>query len=167
MKIYVNYTNILIDLVNTNLLDDFTKLNWELHTTDFIIAEIDEPNQLIKIQKLISDGLLKVIGFSSVEMMLLYEMEQNYNGLSLEDCSVLYYANKKDGILLSGDGKLRKKAQSEGIEVKGILFILDKLVSNSILSKQDAIFKIIELANINKRLPSFEIEKRIRHWQAK
>ena len=42
MKIVISDTNIFIDLININLLDTFLKFEYEIHTTDFVIAELND-----------------------------------------------------------------------------------------------------------------------------
>ena len=45
MKIVVNDTNILIDLAELGLLEEFSKLGFELHTIDLIVNELEKPAQ--------------------------------------------------------------------------------------------------------------------------
>lgn len=88
------------------------------------------------------------------------------SGLSFEDCSVWHYANKLKGILLSGDGKLRKQAMSNGILVKGILYVFDQLLLNDLISFDYAIEKIEQLYEINPRLPLKAKDERIMNWSS-
>ncbi len=165
LKIVVNDANILIDLADINLLDELTKLNFELHTNDLIIAEIVNPNQLAKIQKIIDGHKLFVASVKAEEYSEIMKLQTK--NLSFEDCSIWHYTKKLNGILLSGDGNLRKIAKSAGLEVKGIFFIFDQLVYNKIISFISAIEKLNKLRTINTRLPQEEIEKRIKAWSEK
>lgn len=88
----------------------------------------------------------------------------NSSGLSFEDCSVWHYANKLNGILLSGDGKLRKQATANGVSVKGILYIFDQLLLKKLISFDYAMEKIEELYKINPRLPIDAKDERISNW---
>jgi predicted nucleic acid-binding protein len=162
LKIVVNDANILIDLADIDLLDDLTKLNFELHTNDFIIAEIVNPIQRKKIQKIIDDTKLLVAPTKAEEYFEILKLQTK--NLSFEDCSILFYTKKVNGTLLSGDGNLRKRAQLAGIDVKGIFFVFDQLVNNKIISFITAIEKLKLLQSINKRLPKEEIDKRIEIW---
>jgi len=162
MKIIVNDTNILIDLANLDLLDLMTELNFEFHTTDFIISEIQNPEQLQKVQNIIDNNKLTIIKTKAEEYSKISELQTK--NLSFEDCSIWYYAKKVNGILLTGDGNLRKTVKSSGIEVKGILFIFDQLIDNNIIDFQTAIQKISKLSLLNTRLPKKDIENRIEKW---
>lgn len=42
MRIIINDTNILIDLVHLDLMNKFIQLKLELKTTDFVIEELNE-----------------------------------------------------------------------------------------------------------------------------
>jgi hypothetical protein len=42
MKIHINDANILIDLVHLDLVVPFLALNFELYTTDFVFAELEQ-----------------------------------------------------------------------------------------------------------------------------
>ena len=42
MKIFINDANVLIDLVELDLVSEFASLPYELHTTDFVLNEINE-----------------------------------------------------------------------------------------------------------------------------
>jgi rRNA-processing protein FCF1 len=167
MKIVINDANILIDLVKLNLLDLFSKLDFELYTTDFVYDELNE-NQRSPISALNANGKLKIIETTEVvDFQKISKLLENSNGLSFEDCSVWYYSEKLFGALLTGDGKLRKLASKNGIEVRGILYVFDELVKQELLSFQEAIEKLEQLSQFNNRLPKKEIQKRIENWKGK
>ncbi len=42
MKIVINDANILIDLVKLELIEAFSKLEFDLHTTDFVLEELND-----------------------------------------------------------------------------------------------------------------------------
>jgi predicted nucleic acid-binding protein len=66
--------------------------------------------------------------------------------------------------LLTGDKALRNAAIIDGVTVSGILFIIDELVRNRILSKSLAVDKLLQLIKVNTRLPKKEILERIARW---
>ncbi len=69
--------------------------------------------------------------------------------LSLADCSVLYHAAELKGIVISGDGKLRKEAAAQYVEVHGTPWILSQLVRTTDISPSIAIEKMERLIAIN------------------
>jgi len=45
MQIVVNDTNLFIDLIHAELIDLFFQLPFEVHTTDFVVGEVEDPEQ--------------------------------------------------------------------------------------------------------------------------
>lgn len=163
MKIVVNDANILIDLADLDLLTDFSKLNFELHTNNVIVDyEIKKPEQKAKVYKLINVGKLKVEIVKTEDYTQINALK--VNNLSFQDCSIWFYAKQINGVLLTGDGNLRKAAKAAGTEVRGILFIFDQLVALGVITKTTAVDKIKILVENNSRLPKAEIDKRIKLW---
>ncbi len=166
MRIIINDANILIDLVHLDLMNEFIQLDLELKTTDFVFEELNEDQKVI-IEEYINSEHIELItteeeeDFESITAIL-----ENSSGLSFEDCSVWHYANKLNGILLSGDGKLRKQAIANGISVKGILYIFDQLLANELISFDYAIKKLEQLYEINPRLPINSKNERIASWSS-
>ncbi len=95
MEIVVNDTNIFIDLHSIGLLEHFFVLPITVHTVDFIINELKDPEQLKAIQKYIDNGKLTVGSFSNKELMQIYNLKNTTAGnVSIPDCAVWYYAKK-------------------------------------------------------------------------
>lgn len=104
------------------------------------------------------------------EMMELVNFQrkmQDMTNVSIQDCSVWVYAKNNDYILLTGDSKLRKVAIKEGTNVRGILYIFDRMVEENLITPQKACEKIQLLRQLNGRLPSKEIDKRVCMWSDK
>ena len=164
MRIIINDANILIDLVHLDLMNEFIKLELDLKTTDFVFEELNDDQKDI-IEAYINSEHIELItteneeDFESITTIL-----ESSSGLSFEDCSVWHYANKLNGILLSGDGKLRKQAMANGISVKGILYVFDQLLIHDIISFELAIVKLEQLYEINPRLPIQSKNERINNW---
>lgn len=165
MKILINDANILIDLIELDLLQEFSLLDFEMCTTDFILAEIEDA-QKVRIDRIIDAGHLTVIvterdeDFEGINGLL-----ETGGGLSVEDCSAWYYSRKLGGILVTGDGNLRKMATAAGIEVRGIIYLFDELLAQKIITCPMAVEKIEHLMTINSRLPKDAISTRLRMWK--
>lgn len=168
-KIVVNDTNVFIDLYEVGLLEEFFSLPWEIHTTNFVMLELQREGQHETISKYKADKRLVVPVLEAHEMLEignLYQQNQKRNNLSLTDCSVWYYAKVNNYILLTGDRKLRTSSTYDGVEVHGVIYVFDSLVEFGVVSHQIAIEKLQQLFSINPRLPKEEIEKRINKWKA-
>ena len=166
-KIVVNDTNVFIDLLDVGLLDDFFRLPWEIHTTDFVMWELLREGQRDAVNEFENNGLLHVASFDFEELQKIDKLYKRFNtktNVSLTDCSVWYYAKQNNYILLTGDRKLRSSATNEGVEVRGIMYVFDELVDTGAISFVVASEKLAMLKKINPRLPKDEIDKRLKMW---
>ena len=166
MKILVNDTNIFIDLHSVGLLEEMCRLPYEIHTVDFVVAEIADADQRRIFDELVARGEISVDGFTADEVIEIVEEHSSVSGnLSIPDCSVCYFARKHNVPMLTGDRRLRRYAEEQSIEVHGILFIFDELVKHDIISTSMAADRLEELFAINARLPKAEIRDRINRWR--
>lgn len=167
MKILVNDTNIFIDLHSVGLLEGMCRLPYEIHTVDFVVAEIADADQRRIFDGLVARGEISVDGFTADEVIEIVEEHSSVSGnLSIPDCSVCYFARKHNVPMLTGDRRLRRYAEEQSIEVHGILFIFDELVRHDIISTSMAADRLEELFAINARLPKAEIRERINRWKS-
>lgn len=167
MKILVNDTNIFIDLHSVGLLEEMCRLPYEIHTVDFVVAEIADADQRRIFDGLVARGEISVDGFTADEVIEIVEEHSSVSGnLSIPDCSVCYFARKHYVPMLTGDRRLRRYAEEQSIEVHGILFIFDELVRHDIISTSMAADRLEELFAINARLPKAEIRERINRWKS-
>lgn len=167
MKILVNDTNIFIDLHSVGLLEEMCRLPYEIHTVDFVVAEIADANQRRIFDELVAQGGIFIDGFTADEVIEIVEEHSSVSGnLSIPDCSVCYFARKHNVPMLTGDRRLRRYAEEQSIEVHGILFIFDELVRHDIISTSMAADRLEELFAINARLPKTEIRNRINRWKS-
>lgn len=164
MRIIINDANILIDLVHLDLMNEFIKLNLDLKTTDFVFEELNQDQKVIIEAYINSDDIELILTDTEEDFESIMTILENSSGLSFEDCSVWHYANKLEGILLSGDGKLRKQAMANGISVKGILYVFDQLLLHEIISFKVAIEKLEQLYELNPRLPIQSKNDRVASW---
>jgi predicted nucleic acid-binding protein len=161
MKLLINDANILIDIFQCGLTDAFLSLNFELKTTDFVFSEL-EPEQ----QKKMSSHKLQIIETNDLaDFTAINNLKEENKGVSFEDCSVWYYAKKLNGVMVTGDGNLRKKVTNSGLEVRGIIYLIEEMKQQKLLTTRKAIDKLKELKMVNSRLPVNEIDRRINAWE--
>jgi rRNA-processing protein FCF1 len=163
MKILINDANILIDLLHLELVEEFCSLDFKLYTVDVIVEELDEVQKATIYQF----PSIVILELDTNQVLEVAAIQKAHNGLSFEDCSIWYYSRELQGILMSGDGKLRKKAKESGIEVRGILYLFDQLLAQDKVDFELAISKINQLKQLNNRLPQKQIDLRIISWKEK
>lgn len=168
MKIAVTDANIFIDLYDLGLTKSFFNLELEIHTTSAVLYELYSEQQEI-LQAYRSVGRLTVHNLQEQDFIEIYN--ENYpKSLSEADKSVLYVANKIDACVLSSDKTVRNCAKNKDIEYHGMIWIFDKFVETSVLTKKEAASKLKHLTDLNfmfKYSPQLvaEIEKRLKIWK--
>lgn len=167
MRIVVNDANIMIDLAELGLVEEFFRLPFEFHVTSPVFNEIDL-QQRIKFDLHVSRGALRIHHPSQTQLIEINNIIKKYKSLSPEDGSAFIHAQEMTGILVSGDKRLRKCAESMGVEYHGHLWVLDELFENEILSGKVAIEKLNKLLEYNKRLglPHSECIARKQIWSS-
>ena len=167
MKIIVEDTNLIIDLVNTGLLQFCKKMDIEFQTTEFVIKEIKRPEQRSTLKGLISNEELKMVVFNIEEMLQLANLEEecrSTNNLSTADCSVVLLAERLGCRLLTADQKLVHFAQSRGLVASGFLWLTDKMVEKGIVCPKDMVEYLNRYLETNKRAPEKEVNERIAQY---
>lgn len=163
MKVVIHDASVLIDLHRCGLLESWLTVGVEAHTSDLVMLETTQP-----LQELVARGLLRVEHLDVSGLLALREFQARQpRSLSFEDCSVLSLAVQMEAALLTGDADLRKAAESESVEVHGLLWVLDELVGGAHLTPARAAAAMQELLkNPRARLPKAECDVRLARWRA-
>ncbi|HRH54257.1 MAG TPA: hypothetical protein PLN38_13095, partial [Chitinophagales bacterium] len=156
-EIVIKDACILFDLVDLNLLEDFFQLEVDAFTTSQVIGEITNEQQWDAVSRFINNGKLRIDDDGTFEVIT--KINEEYPGLSLPDSSVLELAIRKNAIVYSSDGSLRKASLKEGITVRGIIWIIAELYRLELMTKESAIAKLNLYETINQRAPLKEINK--------
>lgn len=159
-KIAVQDACILIDLTDLKILRDILKLPYEFVCTDLVLQELRSDQR-----EIIQDHRIPIISLTESELIFLFEELRKSPGLTAPDLSCLLLTKKENGILLTGDGALRKKAKHSDIEAHGILWLLDQLIEEQIWNSSIAHRNLEQLIHLNHWLPSEECEARLRKWK--
>ena len=128
MKLVVTGTNVLIDVLDCHLVQAFFDLPLEIHTTEFILAELNEIQRAALIPFVATDHL-KVKKFDELEMRAIMEFPVTRKGVQrrIADRSALYLAVCWGAVLLGGDNDLRKEAEERQVEVHGSIWLFEVL----------------------------------------
>lgn len=165
MLLLIHDANVLIDLVDISLLDEAMILPCTMKTTDLVQHEVVDPAQAMALSSCIERGLLTVLSSSIDQMAKIGEMKNASPRLALADCSVVFHAKDGAGIVLSGDERLRMEAHRQGLEVHSTPWLLNLMVTESVIAPEVAVDKLELLMSINRRLPNRECLKLIEKWK--
>lgn len=160
-EIVIKDACILFDLVDLNLLADFFRLEVSAFTTPQVIGEITDETQWAEISKFIDNGKLQID--NDGEYQVIAAIFDEYAGLSTPDCSVLELAMRKDAIVFSSDGSLRKISVKKNLTVRGILWIIEELHKKEIINQDTALQKLNGYLEINQRAPVKEVRNLIKN----
>ena len=169
MKVAVKDASVLIDLLEAGLLGSWFKLGIETHIPDLVLAEIAQPQQRPIVDGFVSAGLMKVakIGNGEVTKLAALAAISRELGVSIPDASAVQLVESLDkGFLLTSDGTLRLGAEARGLEVRGLLWVLDLLVWHDVVTFAEAIKALSTVLAANSRQPAHECEKRRDAWNA-
>ena len=157
---YVTDASILIDVVNGGVVHEMFQLPCIFLTSD-LIADIELKNPPYSEYQ--SEGLRKK-GLSKSQSEAIDEIRRSHKNLSIYDISAFILARDQKIILLTGDDALMNFAGSHGVEVHGILWILDELVTNELINKKEAARSLQQIIAHNSYLPKRECAERIANW---
>ena len=168
IKIVVTDACIFIDLHDLGLTNSFFNLDFDIHTTSAVLYELySEQQQILKAYQ--SVGRLTVHNLKEKDFIEIYS-EEYPKSLSETDKSVLHIANRINACVLSSDKILRNYAKNKGVECHGMIWIFDKLIEMSVLTKREAVNKLKQLVDTNFVFQNNqqlidEIEKRLKLWK--
>lgn len=160
-QVYISDTNIWIDFRNAGLLDALFDLPFQLCSTDFVLAELQDFDPAA----LLARGLV-VHGLDESTTARLFGLMAAHNNSSLADVSCYLLAQETGHSLLTGDGRLRKQAAQDGLQVFGALWLLDQLVAHKVTTPDAAAEGLKSMLDRGARMPDAECQARLRGWQA-
>jgi hypothetical protein len=156
MRLVVTDTNVFIDLMNVNALVAFFALGFEVHTTDFVVNELDQDQQA---QLLLFRGneRLTVARFTEAEVQAFEAMPTEVK-IQFTDRSVVYLATKLKGMILSGDGNLWKECKARKLDVHGSIWVIEQVWIKHLVPSVACIECLVNLKRTNTRLPKDKID---------
>lgn len=148
MIILISDANIIIDMEEGGLIDQLFTLPHCFKVPDILYYdELEEQHEV-----LLERGL--VLGELSAET-LAYALgiAETASGPSRNDCFALCLARQEQCPLLTGDKALRELAQSEGVEVKGTLWIVEEMIHHGLITPPMARDAYNKMRDAGRRLP--------------
>lgn len=157
-KIIITDTNIITDLSNAKILKEFIRLE-NVYISDFV--KNDEINSTTGDVKIINK--FKVIESSFEEVEEAVKLSQIENKLSYYDLLNFIIARDNNGILATGDNRLKNYSTNNNVEVIRTLKIIKLMYNNKIISKEKTIIAYqLLIKNNNTRIPIELINEEIK-----
>ncbi len=147
-KIIITDTNIITDLDNANILEEFIDID-NVYISDMV--KNDEINSKTGNVKLINK--FKVISATANQLIEVNKLSYTEKKLSTYDLLNFVIARDNNCILATGDNRLKKYSENNGIEVLRTLKIIKLMKDYNIISCR----KAINACNLLKQCPSTRI----------
>lgn len=153
----ISDANILIDMDVGGLLEAMFRLEEGFAVPDVLyIEELEEqhgelPALGLQVLPLQDEGVEAAMALLDV-----------YHGPSTNDLFALQLARQENCPLLTGDGALREAATTEGVELRGTLWLVEAMVERNIISVDRASAAYDEMKRNGRRLPWPEVDKQIK-----
>lgn len=157
----VSDTSVLIDLERGDLLPVAFASGVPMVVPDVLYERELEPYNGAYYRAL---GL-QVVTLQPDEVSFAQFVKNERKPLSLPDCFALSCARRQDHVLLTGDGSLRTAAKDYGVEMYGLLWLLDRLAESgaaTYATLHEGLTKISQGPRC--RLPKAEIQQRLKAW---
>ena len=160
-QVYISDTNIWIDLQNAGLLDKLFNLPFLISCTDFVLNELTGFDH----QHLIDMGLV-IEALDEQATASLIGLMRSHNNSSVADVSCFQLASETGRPLLTGDRRLRIQAQSNGLQVHGVLWLLDQMLAHQVITAHEAGVGLQNMLACGARLPAEEVRRRLALWSS-
>ena len=147
-KIIITDTNIITDLNNANILEEFINID-NVYISDMV--KNDEINSKTGNVKLINK--FKVISATATQLIEVNNLSYTEKKLSTYDLLSFVIARDNNCILATGDNRLKNYSENNSIEVFRTLKIIKLMKDNNIISCQ----KAIDACNLLKQCPTTRI----------
>lgn len=117
-------TNILIDSLKLDIYKDFLAIDDDIYMESSMLEDevIAPPTYADELRSL---GL-KTTDMTDEEFVLAVETRELHHKLSFYDCVAYAVAKTRGWSLVTGDNRLRKLAQKNGVKVHGIIWVILK-----------------------------------------
>ena len=160
-KIIITDTNIITDLNNAKILDEFVQLD-NVYISDMI--KNDEINFKTGNTQIINN--FKIISSTVDELLEVNKLSKIKHKLSIYDLINYVVARNHNYILATGDKELREFSIKNGIEVIRTLKIIKLMKDKKIISTKKAIKACTLLKeNPNTRIPKNDINNLINQFE--
>ncbi|MDH5784780.1 MAG: DUF3368 domain-containing protein [Chromatiales bacterium] len=153
----ISDANVIIDMQDGGLLEAMFQLNETFAVPDILYAEELEQQQ----PQLPRLGL-QIKSLSGESIARAMDLKQHYAGPSSNDLFALELARECECPLLTGDMALRRAAESEGVELRGTLWLVEQLVQQRIITLAVARDAYQKMRDAGSRLPWGEVDRQIK-----
>ncbi len=156
----ISDTNIIIDLDVGGVLEQMFRLQ-----EDFAVPNILYLEELSEQHSELPALGLKILDIKEEFMRKAYELGGIYNKPGRNDIFALVLALQEKCTLLSGDSDLREAATSENVEVRGTLWVMERLFEEKLLDLASMEAAYVRMKKESRRLPWNQIDAQLEKYE--
>jgi predicted nucleic acid-binding protein len=161
-KLLISDANIFIDIIAGGLVEAMFKLDFEYGTPDVLYAEELQAQH----PEIVSAGLrLYELQADAINDAINLFQAHPTRKVSANDCMALMLAKQEGCTLLTGDAMLRQLALTQGVEVRGTLWLVQAMFENGLVTASEAETAYRKMIDDGSRLPEPEIRKQLRMFR--
>lgn len=148
MQLLISDSNVLIDLIVVNQIENMFKLPYS-----FIVPDILYDQELKRDHNNLLAIGLGVKALSSESIIYSMELMSKYEKPGRNDLFALSLAKQESCPLITGDQDLRTAAEKEAVILHGTIWIIDQLIINGLVTVEEARSIYEEMKVKKRRLP--------------
>ena len=160
MKWLISDSNIFIDMESGDLLRHMFQLPETFAAPNILYEE-----ELIEHHPELPAHGLRILELTGESMQEAYRLRQRYNQPSQNDLFALALAKQEECPLLTGDKNLREAAKDEKIEVRGTLWLVERMFEEKIIDVSKVEHAYEGMRQEQRRLPWGEVEKQLKRFR--
>jgi len=148
LQLLISDSNIFIDMEVSNLTKKMFELPYLFAVPDILyVTELAEEHE-----NLLEYGL-EIKTLSSKSIKYSEKIVQNYPKTSFNDLIALALAKQESCPLLTGDGALRVACKEEAVVILGTVWLIDEMITHSIITVDEAKEAYTLMRKNKRRLP--------------
>ncbi len=148
MQLLISDSNILIDLIVVNQIENMFGLPYSFAVPDILFDEElkEEHSDLLELGLSVMTLKMETVAYA-------FELTDKYTKPGRNDLFALALAKQELCPLLTGDLDLRNAAESEAVILYGTIWVINQLVRHSLLCVDEARNIYIQMKEKKRRLP--------------
>mgnify|MGYP001615927311 FL=1 len=157
MKLLISDANIFIDMEAGGLVEAMFSL-----PETFVVPDILFREELAEYNPELPGLGLQVMSLTEERVAESMRLRLVHKHPSQNDLFALALAKQESCPLLTGDRRLRKAAEQEGVELKGTLWLVERMVEEAIISVEGAAEAYEGMRREKRWLPWAEVTKQLK-----
>lgn len=158
----VSDANVFIDIENANLTEAMFHLPYQ-----FVVPDVLFEEELKQRHEHLFFAGLKQKSLKPAYVQLVLKLTQKYRKASRNDLFALCLAKQESCNLLTGDKPLRKAAEKEGVFCYGTIWLVCQMVTQGILTVEEARQSFKQMKDSGSRLPWQVVEAQLSKLEKK